>query len=205
MASKKNYTSLLPSKSEIARYWIYEGNLYRMQDKLSPDFRLNFCPDFGEPTCFACGESYNGKFDAHDYSTEEECEQAWNRSDLERCHIIPNSLGGTHTPDNLVLLCGTCHTESPDLLNPAIFWRWFQHREHFNIRKGRAVETLFASYGLDVDTFFSSVDDIQQFVNLCYESVSAEEVSTHGLSLPPSTILGYALSKWPSYRERLAV
>ena len=45
-----------------------------------------------------------------------------NTKRLERCHIIPDSLGGLNKPENLVLLCNFCHNEAPDVLDKDIMW-----------------------------------------------------------------------------------
>lgn len=43
---------------------------------------------------------------------------------LQRCHIIPDSLGGRDEPSNMVLLCETCHNEGPNVDDPEIMWEW---------------------------------------------------------------------------------
>lgn len=45
---------------------------------------------------------------------------------LERCHIVPHSLGGTDGPDNFVLLCKRCHPESPNVTDKEIMWDWMK-------------------------------------------------------------------------------
>lgn len=42
----------------------------------------------------------------------ERCWRCGYKSRLERCHIIPSSLGGTDNPCNLILLCHRCHKEA---------------------------------------------------------------------------------------------
>jgi hypothetical protein len=39
----------------------------------------------------------------------------WNKTVLERCHLVPHALGGPDSPENLVLLCGRCHRDAPDV------------------------------------------------------------------------------------------
>ncbi len=43
---------------------------------------------------------------------------------LQRCHIIPDSLGGKDEPSNMVLLCETCHSEGPNVDDPEVMWEW---------------------------------------------------------------------------------
>ena len=45
---------------------------------------------------------------------------------LERCHIIPASLGGEDCPGNLVLLCKRCHAENPNVMDKEIMWDWIR-------------------------------------------------------------------------------
>lgn len=45
---------------------------------------------------------------------------------LERCHIVPASLGGKDEPSNLVLLCRRCHLENPNISDPDIMWDWIR-------------------------------------------------------------------------------
>jgi len=48
------------------------------------------------------------------------------RSRLERCHIVPDSLGGSEAPENLILLCGRCHREAPNVSDPRFMWAWLR-------------------------------------------------------------------------------
>lgn len=48
------------------------------------------------------------------------------RKNLERCHIIPYSLGGLDEPKNLVLLCKRCHSEGPNVTDVEIMWDWIK-------------------------------------------------------------------------------
>jgi hypothetical protein len=52
-------------------------------------------------------------------------------SRLERCHIIPKSLGGSNKPENLVLLCNPCHKEAPDVTNKDSMWDWIKRTKSF--------------------------------------------------------------------------
>jgi len=48
------------------------------------------------------------------------------KHNLQRAHIIPDSLGGKDTPDNIVLLCDRCHKEAPNVTDPEIMWDWIK-------------------------------------------------------------------------------
>ena len=45
---------------------------------------------------------------------------------LERCHVIPHSLGGKDEPSNYRLLCGTCHLEAPNVADPKAMDNWIR-------------------------------------------------------------------------------
>lgn len=45
---------------------------------------------------------------------------------LQRCHIVPDSLGGKDEPSNLVLLCSRCHLDNPNVSDPDIMWDWLK-------------------------------------------------------------------------------
>ncbi|MEE7479031.1 HNH endonuclease signature motif containing protein [Methylobacterium hispanicum] len=42
----------------------------------------------------------------------------------ERAHIIPHSLGGPDTAENLFLLCSACHLQAPDMRQARWFFDW---------------------------------------------------------------------------------
>lgn len=69
--------------------------------------------------------------DASDLSIDfsEAHERCWRcgcKRKLERCHIIPDSLGGEDTPSNFVLLCSRCHLDNPNVANKEIMWDWLK-------------------------------------------------------------------------------
>lgn len=47
-------------------------------------------------------------------------------SDLEKCHIIPNSLDGPDSPSNFVLLCFRCHRDAPNVPDADFMWTWLR-------------------------------------------------------------------------------
>lgn len=62
-----------------------------------------------------------------DFSEAHElCWRCGYRRKLQRCHIIPHALGGSDAPENLVLLCGRCHQEAPNVTDPQIMWDWLR-------------------------------------------------------------------------------
>ena len=95
--------------------------------------------DWGEPCCWACGEPATNDqelvrfFDAHagtenpDFFKKLYALKSVKHS-LNRCHIHPNALGGTDSPENLFLMCENCHVLSPDTTNRTAFFRWVYDR-----------------------------------------------------------------------------
>ena len=45
---------------------------------------------------------------------------------LEKCHIIPQSRGGTDGPENIIPLCRACHDEMPNVSNAKAVWDWIK-------------------------------------------------------------------------------
>jgi HNH endonuclease len=56
----------------------------------------------------------------------ERCWRCGYKSHLQKCHIIPKSLGGKGDPSNLVLLCGRCHREAPNVADSRFMWIWMR-------------------------------------------------------------------------------
>lgn len=77
------------------------------------------------------------------------CWRCGYQSKLERCHIIPHSLGGLDKPSNLVLLCGRCHREAPNVVDPRFMWIWLRatcvpfYDSYWTIRGSFEFEQMF--------------------------------------------------------------
>lgn len=121
----------------IAEYWkdkciTKDGNVFTYDEikaNGAEEYEFVIC-DLGEPKCWACGKPT--------YAWEEKCypqwlengdyRSIWNskkvRSHLNRCHIIPESLGGNADLSNVFLMCPKCHEASPDTRNKGTFFRW---------------------------------------------------------------------------------
>uniref|UniRef100_UPI0009E74950 HNH endonuclease n=1 Tax=Nonomuraea pusilla TaxID=46177 RepID=UPI0009E74950 len=99
----------MPTHDEIASYWYCRA---------LPGSE-NYVPliDLGEPECFACGWCR-----VEHVTSKKALEKRW--KGLERAHVVPRSLGGADTVDNIILLCERCHEESPDTADAHRLWRW---------------------------------------------------------------------------------
>jgi hypothetical protein len=54
------------------------------------------------------------------------CWRCADEADLQKCHIIPKSVGGPDTPSNFVLLCFRCHRDAPNVPDPDFIWTWLR-------------------------------------------------------------------------------
>ena len=54
------------------------------------------------------------------------CWRCAHKRQLQRCHIVPRSLGGSEDASNLVLLCKQCHAEAPNVEDPSFMWDWLR-------------------------------------------------------------------------------
>lgn len=93
-------------KTKIAKYWA------------SHDL---FCGDIdlGEPACMSCG------YFREEWNTWEDAKQ------LQLCHLVPRSLGGTNDVSNIVLLCASCHDEMPDTIYKKITLKWIKENNRY--------------------------------------------------------------------------
>ncbi|GLW10324.1 hypothetical protein Misp01_54520 [Microtetraspora sp. NBRC 13810] len=98
----------MPTHEEIARYWYCRA---------LPG--SNYVPliDLGEPECFACGWCRQEQV-----RSEKALANLW--KGLERAHVVPRSLGGPTSVENIILLCHACHLSAPDTSDASRFWRW---------------------------------------------------------------------------------
>lgn len=96
------------------------------------------------------------------------CWRCAHKRQLQRCHIVPRSLGGPDTPSNLVLLCGQCHAEAPNVADPEFMWVWLRahavphYGTYWQLRGNREYELIFHRKPFDG---YSKLDDIQERLN----------------------------------------
>lgn len=81
-------------------------SIIRTQERGIPEHILGCDFDEAHDRCWCCG-----------------C-----KSNTERAHMMPESLGGDNDPANFVLLCTKCHEEAPDVSKEAML-NWLE-REH---------------------------------------------------------------------------
>src|ERR1700722_20080456 len=98
-----------PSRFAIACYWAQHER--------------RFVCDLNEPECFAWGY-WNERWDDKKSPSER-----WDRSRLERAHIIADSIGGSCEVQNFLLLCRQCHREAPMKNSRELMLAWARNRE----------------------------------------------------------------------------
>jgi hypothetical protein len=61
----------------------------------------------------------------------------------QKCHIVPQSLGGSDEISNLIPLCADCHDEMPNVSDASEVWRWIKadhgclHDTYWTIRAAK--------------------------------------------------------------------
>jgi hypothetical protein len=129
--------SRLPSKSLIFDYW---------KDRI---FSLGFFIDWGEPGCWVCGHHYGSKYDIkRSDASWPEILRCWQRIPLQRCHIIPRSLGGANDTANMFLMCRECHDLAPNTNIPEVFFEWARSQHWFR-RFLSKLSAAFDAYGIE--------------------------------------------------------
>lgn len=139
----------LPSKIEIFEYW---------KDRLD---QLGFFVDWGEPSCWVCGFHYRTKYDIkRSNSPWYQVLKCWEKIPLQRCHIVPRSLGGSNKPDNIFLMCRECHDTQPNSSIPEIFFEWARSQNFYKREFGKilAATDAFAVVGADFDGICDTIN-----------------------------------------------
>lgn len=86
---------------------------------------------------------------------KERCWRCGYEKRLQRCHIIPDSLGGKDEPSNLVLLCERCHIDAPNVESTTFMWDWIKangtsfYDTFWNIRAQKEYEFIYKKTFID--------------------------------------------------------
>ncbi|CQR52529.1 HNH endonuclease [Paenibacillus riograndensis] len=117
-----------------------------------------------------CGLSVDAS-EAHERCWRCGCEMS-----LERCHIIPDSLGGEDKASNLVLLCKRCHLENPNIADKDVMWDWLRAYgtslyDIFWVKQGMKEYEFI--YGKSVEEEFAerSITDVNHFDKIVKEQM----------------------------------
>jgi len=151
--------------SKIADYWIINSNISETD--------LNFDWSDAHTHCWNCGD------DKYRSSVK--------KASLERCHIIPHSLGGKDTPSNYVLMCSDCHSEAPNTSNHNDMWNWIKSNYMplslygtYRIRKAAIMFKQKEGY-----SFFEKAMHIENFEEVIL--LEMRKTSTHKVKMTVST------------------
>ena len=168
------------------------------------------------PRCWGCGLSVlrDSKIDEWvtkqclDEDEESNLKRIWNSKEtkhkLNRCHIIPGSLGGEDEPSNLFLMCSDCHHLSPDTKYPSMFFKWVIERRkqmlfgtfHPNYILKKVDELLVRDHRITIIDLLerihklggdSKVSNLQEFMH--------DRIGTHGNKITESSVI-VAVEKW---------
>jgi len=151
----------------------------------------------------------------------EACERCWRcgyKSTLQRCHIHPGSLGGSSEVQNLVLLCGRCHREAPNVSDPRFMWIWLRatcvpfYDLYWTARGIQEFERMFGRKPFQGSEFKDS--EVANAITILQEELQKAIVHFGEGRLNPSTIAsvfalleeritGRALSPLPSSSDQL--
>lgn len=94
-------------------------------------------------------KKYEGDMGVDFAEAHERCWRCGYDLPLQRCHIIPASLGGLDTPSNYVLLCNMCHREAPNVDDARFMWKWIRatrvpfYDTYWSWRARQEFETMF--------------------------------------------------------------
>jgi HNH endonuclease len=177
----------LPSKGQIFDYW---------KDRLPA---LGILIDWGEPGCWACRFYYGTKYDVRRSNADwAKILRGWDRIPLQRCHVVPQSLGGTDDVDNLFLMCRECHDLAPNTSIPAILFEWARAQSSY----GREMARIRAA----LDAFRVSEEEAQGLEALLeseeFKTWKSDKVGLHrpqsnyastSYRLTPATFIGLAV------------
>ena len=91
------------------------------------DGTIEVVTDWYEPECWCCGKCIpvEKENDYLAWLNEDKLSMIWNCKTLKhhtnRAHIVPQMLGGEDKPENLFLVCESCHKMLPDLSDRKMF------------------------------------------------------------------------------------
>jgi 5-methylcytosine-specific restriction endonuclease McrA len=168
----------MPTRQTIADYWTGAEGQRRIQ-QIKETFEISvtalLCIEHDIAHCWACNKTLRGG------------RAAYNTPDLglERCHIIPRSLGGTDHPSNLFLMCARCHASSPDTGTEVYFWRWFDQVEDHQQGEQRRLKQSLDISKANIEEL--SKLDYRQWIAYIKEASEEIETTTHGATIAEGT------------------
>lgn len=138
-----------------------------------------FIIDWGEPMCWACHKpTYSPLEDSLETYKNSEPYELWQTAnELEICHIIPISLGGSDDPFNLVLLCKECHKKAPDTTSRELFIDWVRNKKEWLMDKDNELYKAIASWNITKEEAnqikYSFLHDSENIYNYIKENITS--------------------------------
>lgn len=174
----------LPSKSQIFEYW-----KNRLSDK-------GLSIDWGEPSCWVCGFHYQSKYDTkRPDASREEILRCWEKTPLQRCHLVPRSLQGSDSVENLFLMCRECHDLAPNTNTPDIFFEWAR-AQHWLKREQTKFAQALESFSVTTEDYlrFNEVMDSPAFRTWVQDKIGIHwpqsNYAPRSSRLTPATLVG---------------
>ena len=143
----------------IARHW----RDYQAENGKVP---WGFMYDWAEPICFACQHVFPvGGSECKYWEADQECKHAdpithWNKSGLEKCHVVPRYKGGADEASNMVLMCSRCHDAQPDNVDPEVTYAWMAAQPQMFAAKVKAAAEMAERGGGSRDQMLRRTFDI---------------------------------------------
>lgn len=166
-----------PTRYKIAEYWATDRDRCQRWKALMP------LVDLGEPACFACG------FHLESWDVAKTPQQRWNRSGLQRAHIVARSQGGSDDLDNIVLLCAPCHRKMPMTTDPEVALRWFKDRvsevERFGHEEAVELQQELTRHSIEIEHLDS--EQLRKFRQYLVEQRYTKRYGLHGNSASAAT------------------
>ena len=130
---------------------------------------------------------------------------AGNSIPLQRCHIVPRSLGGANDASNVFLLCRECHDLAPNTSFPDVFFEWARAQSS-HTREASKVQAAFESFGVDT----TAREELYQLMTSSeFKSWVSDKFGLHrpqsqyapvSSRLTPATMVGLAVYYWQMHR-----
>ena len=177
---------------QIFNFWkdkcITESGFICAEGQYDYNKSIKVIKDCGEPECWCCGKFINKIYIHKSYESDlvNDCSKIWEykevKSELNRCHIIPKSLGGSDQPENLFLLCEECHYKSPDTDNPTLFLKWI-----YRMRKTILIDG-FTEYKQYYDYIIQECHNSNKDLDTMDIEYIKCHIGTHGGAISPWSI-----------------
>lgn len=108
--------------------WVLEAIEYWSEKIYEGDTGIDWGDGSAKTNCWRCG-----------------CEKR-----VQKCHIVPRSLGGSDDVSNLIPLCAICHDEAPNVADPNYMWEWIKNN-HGGFTNLFWIQKAFEEAGLTED------------------------------------------------------